>query len=176
MTHKFTIYNLQFKSRGIKRQGFTLIELLVVISIIGILAALSVASYTVVQKQARDVTRKSDLAQYRNAMEAFANANNGLFPNSAPGKMINLCNAALLGKYAASCPEDPKYSDSDTSHWYGVYSVGSGALGTPTATKYFMYVNGGLESNPSTAWVVCSNGKTGATNNSWSPGVATFCQ
>jgi len=41
-------------------KAFTLIEMLVVISLIGILAALALASYAGTQKQARDTNRKSD--------------------------------------------------------------------------------------------------------------------
>jgi prepilin-type N-terminal cleavage/methylation domain-containing protein len=84
--------NFQFRNLNLKihrkletgdwkfRRGFTLIELLVVISIIGILAALSLASFTTSQKQARDTERKSDLSQYRSSLESYANIKNGLFP------------------------------------------------------------------------------------------------
>ena len=55
------------------KKGFTLIELLIVISIIGILVTIVSASFVTSQKQARDVQRKSDLKQYQNALENFAN-------------------------------------------------------------------------------------------------------
>lgn len=174
--------------------GFTLIELLIVISIIGILASFISMSFVNPQKQARDAQRKSDIAQYRTALEAFANANNGLYPYfgnplDAGGhpigakEMDDVCTAALTD-YAASCPQDPKYS----AKIYGYKSNGSGSLGDPTATKYLIYVNGGLEVNTlgsvdgpnGTTWVVCYNGKTGAVNNHWGdvpgvPGIDTFC-
>jgi len=53
----------------VENLGFTLIELLVVISIIGILASLTLVSYTGAQKQTRDTQRRSDLNQYRNACQ-----------------------------------------------------------------------------------------------------------
>jgi len=60
--------------------GFTLIELLVVISIIGILAALGIASYSRAEKNTRDTQRMSDLGQYRIALENYASANNMTYP------------------------------------------------------------------------------------------------
>ncbi len=50
------------------QKAFTLIEMLVVISLIGILAALAMVSFSSVQKQARDTARKSDLKQIGNAV------------------------------------------------------------------------------------------------------------
>lgn len=50
-------------------KGFTLIELLIVITIIGILASLTLASYGNAQAKARDGVRKSDLAQIKRALE-----------------------------------------------------------------------------------------------------------
>ena len=64
------------------RKGFTLIELLVVISIIGVLAGMSLVSYSTAQKQARDTERRSDLAQYRNGLANYAANNSGLYPTS----------------------------------------------------------------------------------------------
>lgn len=53
----------------IKKRGFTLIELLVVISIIGILAAFIVASFTSAQAKSRDSRRKADLDAVKKALE-----------------------------------------------------------------------------------------------------------
>jgi len=161
-------------TKTINNSAFTLIELLVVISIIGILAGMVVASFTSSQKQARDTARKSDMAQYRTALESFANAHNGLYPymgGSVP-HMDSVCDTALVPSgYAAACPQDSK----SPNRYYGYYtSDGSGSLGSPTSTKYLIFVWGGLESVIGNTWVVCSSGKTGLTTNSWSS-VAAFC-
>lgn len=127
-------------------RAFTLIELLIVISIIGILAALSLASFTTSQKQARDTQRKSDLSQYRSSLESYANVNNGLYPvlSSAVSAATTLCTTLTL----TGCPEDPKSSVS-TYHY----------CSDTTGTKYVVW--GTLENLASMNWIVCSDGKSG---------------
>jgi len=85
---------LKMEDRKWKIQGFTLIELLIVISIIGILAAMVTISFMNTQRQARDTQRKSDLSQYRNALEAFASKNNGLFPGESA--LVSVDNTTVL--------------------------------------------------------------------------------
>ncbi len=53
------------------KKGFSLIELLVVISIIGVLVAVAVASYTGAQIKARDARRRSDMKAVQAAMEQY---------------------------------------------------------------------------------------------------------
>ncbi len=72
------------------KSGFTLIELLVVISIIGILAAITTASYTQAQKKARDGKRKTDLKATQQALELFFQTN-GHYPVSLISYVIK-CN------------------------------------------------------------------------------------
>lgn len=70
--HAFTLIELLYARHNWRRQaihGFTLIELLIVISIIGILASLTLASYGGAQQKARDGVRKNDLAQVKRALE-----------------------------------------------------------------------------------------------------------
>lgn len=62
--------------------GFTLLELLVVMAIIGILAAIGIASYGGVQAKARDARRKSDLESIARALEMYRN-DFGRYPNSS---------------------------------------------------------------------------------------------
>ena len=131
-----------------KNFGFTLIELLVVISIIGILASLTLVSYTGAQKQTRDTQRRSDLNQYRNALENYASANNGLYPPSL-NSIANLCGSGkpLDTKFIASCPIDPLNTG---DYVYGFFS-------SATGDAYLIY--GGLETGG--YWEICSNGKSG---------------
>jgi len=126
------------------KKGFTLIELLVVISIVGILASLTLVSYTGAQKQTRDTERRSDLNQYRNALETYASSNNGLYPDTVSG-IANLC-LVLSPSYMSTCPSDPTTGSS-----YGFYSSASG-------DEYVIYA--GLETTGE-YWEVCSTGGSG---------------
>jgi prepilin-type N-terminal cleavage/methylation domain-containing protein len=143
------------KKRLIK--AFTLIELLVVISIIGLLSALAIVSFAGTQKSARDTTRKSDLRQYQNALEIFANKNNGLYPAESGANGVAASSTLCSDLSETTCPEDPKNAD-DSSYEYLYMS--DGTTGSVDATKYVLWDK--LENVSSTTyWVVCSNGKVG---------------
>lgn len=134
------------------KSGFTLIEMLVVISLIGILAALAMVSFTSVQKQARDTTRKSDLKQYQTATENYASKNNGIYPIHTTIVTIatgsSLCGSSELN--LGACILDPKNA---SPYQYKYISDTNG-------TNYVYW--GGLEKNtPTVYWVICSNGKVG---------------
>jgi len=106
----------------IVKKGFTLIELLIVISIIGILASLTLASFGSAQAKARDGVRKSDLAQVKRALE-LAKADcegNAYYPyigdssslgnaqTNYTGLMTYLTNSAWgNNKYLSSAITDP---------------------------------------------------------------------
>jgi len=135
----------------ITKRGFTLIELLVVISIIGILAGLTLSSYSGAQKQTRDSQRRSDLNQYRNALEVYAGANNLKYPGYSDENAYDAATSlypTYLTSIMSSAPKDPL----NTGNYIYYYRVN----GT-TATQYVLY--GGLETGG--YWEVCSNGKTG---------------
>jgi len=65
-----------------KQEGFTLFELLVVISIIGLIVAVGMVSYSQAQKRGRDARRKEDLKAWQNALEQYYSANTA-YPNIA---------------------------------------------------------------------------------------------
>lgn len=60
--------------------GFTLFELLISISIIGILVALAVVSYSSAQKKARDARMMQDLGNVQKAAEQYFSLANGVYP------------------------------------------------------------------------------------------------
>lgn len=132
------------------RRGFTLIELLIVIAIIAVMASFAVFSFGGSQKSARDARRQSDIRQYQNAVEVYANANNGIYPVKSPaGNPSTLCGASNpLGSIA--CSSDPT---SATITPYQYVTDGSG-------TKYVIWAT--LEKpSPRQVFYVCSNGFAG---------------
>lgn len=145
--------------------GFTLIELLVVISIIGILAGLTLSSYSGAQKQARDSQRRSDLNQYRNSLEVYASANNGKYPStsgdSVTGNSIFANPGLLIPNLLGSLLNDPV----PASYTYYYYGDGS------TGLAYKMYAT--METG--SYWIVCSGGKVGKKTTAGVPAANSTC-
>lgn len=130
------------------RRGFTLIELLIVIAIIAVMASFAVFSFSGSQKSARDARRQSDIHQYQNAVEVYANANNGIYPIKSPAaNPSTMCGASNpLGNIV--CPNDPTGTNP-----YQYVTDGSG-------TKYVIWTT--LEKPvPAQVFYVCSNGFAG---------------
>jgi len=148
------------------KKGFTLIELLIVMSIIGILAALTLTGFGAARKNARDTTRKSDLNQYKLALEAYASNNKGLYPygvcvsglivicsgnsNTGDGIFGSDAVSAIVNEYLPTQIEDPV--DSPTYRYR--YWEGTAA---DNGIEYKLVAN--LETGG--VWMLCSSGKAG---------------
>ena len=106
------------------KRGFTLIELLVVIAVIGIPAAVVLASLNDARAKARDARRVSDMKQVQTALELYRN-DNGDYPIGTTGTIAvwnNSINTWLVAPgHLAAVPADPQaagyhyYSDFSTS-------------------------------------------------------------
>lgn len=95
-----------------KSKGFTLIEVLVAATIIAVLTAIGVVSYTSINKRSRDTKRKSDMEQIRSALEMYR-ADIGYYPNAGGGGWANassLDTDLVVNGYMAAIPSDPKSS------------------------------------------------------------------
>ena len=76
------------------KKSFTLLEMLVVIGIISILVTMGFASYSTVQKKARDAKRQSDLTSAQQIMEQCYSVNSFTYPTIT----------ASSGTLTAACP------------------------------------------------------------------------
>ncbi len=79
--------------------GFTLIELLVTITILSILATVSLVSYQAVNKNGRDSKRQSDLRLVQSALEQY-NGDQIYYPTLAS----DCTNSSNIGKFKFGCP------------------------------------------------------------------------
>ena len=60
-----------------KSRGFTIVELIVVIAVIGILAAISIVSYSAIQNNAKVTTLEGDLRGASSQLESFKHSSTG---------------------------------------------------------------------------------------------------
>ncbi len=112
--------------RRTKSGGFTLLEVLVSATIIAVLTAIGIVSYSSVNKRSRDVKRKSDLEQIRAALEMYR-SDNSQYPDAGSESVTSAqdLSATLVSTYIPTIPSDP----SPTGDYYyqgivtsGVYS------------------------------------------------------
>lgn len=84
-----------------KKSGFTLIELLITITIIAILSAIALVSYTAFMKNSRDAKRQSDLKFIQSALEQY-HADNFKYPES---ESLSILTSGKV--YINQIPKDP---------------------------------------------------------------------
>ncbi len=80
-----------------KKKGFTLIEILVTVTVVGILAGLTLTASMSSRKVARDGKRKADLEQIRSALEIYRSD-----VKAYPASLGN-----LVSVYLDKVPDDP---------------------------------------------------------------------
>ena len=93
------------------KSAFTLVEVMIVVTIIAFIATITLAVFTIVQRQSRDSTRATNTRQLMNALDRYWR-DNGEYPNVCPGGdnagcAVSLLSPALVPKYIASIPADP---------------------------------------------------------------------
>lgn len=109
-------------------------ELLITVSIIAILVAIGIASYSTINKQSRDTKRKSDIEQLRSALEMYR-ADVGYYPNTGAGSWTAASDLSttLATTYILAIPADPqgatspymyRATDITNSQYYG-YCISS---------------------------------------------------
>lgn len=90
------------------QRGFTLAELLIVITIISVLATMSIFVLTGNQQKARDAKRKSDIKAIQTALELYR-ADKGKYPTAI---------GDLSPTYIKQIPLDPRSSSANFTYTY----------------------------------------------------------
>lgn len=140
--------NLPYRNNS-KNSAFTLIELLIVVAILGALASMVMLTFRGSQASARDARRQSDLKQYQNALEVYANRSNSLYPVQSGGANISTAMCGTLN--LSTCPDDPLAANP--------YRYQSDAGGT----AYVLWARlerPNASGNPE-FFILCSNGNAG---------------
>jgi prepilin-type N-terminal cleavage/methylation domain-containing protein len=102
-----------------RRNGFTFIELLVVITIIGVVFAAGIVSYTTISRNSRDARRVADMEAIRQALE-MCRSIAGEYPSTIyPESGSIICADTAGSVMLKSTPIDPKPC---ISHENGEYS------------------------------------------------------
>lgn len=130
------------------KNGFTLVELLVVISIISLLANITLASLNTARSKARDAKRIYDLSQLQSALALYYNVA-GKYPGPLTGGEWNVDNSpkwnmwthqmlydgVVTGGYIPSLPLDPSVNSAGCQNYLANASNNS----NPTNCKGEIY-------------------------------------
>lgn len=120
-------------SRYTRRKGFTLIELLIVISIIAILSAIGLVSYSNFMKSSRDARRQSDLKFIQSALEEYY-SDQIYYPASiTSGSSLTAGSKTYMNKVPTDPTATPDYS-------YTAFPVGCNNTST-NCTSYYLFAN-----------------------------------
>ncbi len=129
VTSVFAIYSRQAIRRRMalvhrkkETAGFSLIELLVVTTIIIVLSAVGLVTFTTAGKNARDGKRKSDIEAVRQSLVLYR-SDNASYPTTSDYSTIVANPLITEGYLSAPAPLDPK---NDATYFYQYAATGGG--------------------------------------------------
>ena len=141
MLKKFK-FNKDYSMKS-KKAGFSMIELLVVTTIIIVLSAIGLVSYSKASQSSRNAKRKADLETVRQAL-VLSKADNGYYPSSSV--YLTVTGNLVTDGYLSS----PAPSESKTGHTaYSYAPAGTCGVGACTFT-----LTATLETDPVTTWPI----------------------
>lgn len=146
-------YTMLMHKNSLKR-GFTIIELIVAITIIAILASITLVTYNGAQGRARDSSRRTDIANIVKALELYYE-DNGQYPNTGTsGSMINgswynsgdsswTAFTSMMSSYMDKVPTDPTNTTSLSAinakgYTYAYYGNRSSYCGAAVGQMYIL--------------------------------------
>ena len=144
-----------------KNNGFSMVELLIAVVI---LVALIGATITFINPlgqlgKARNAQRKSDLNQYRIALESYATANDSYYTRRTARQTASTRPCDVLEPvFMNSCPDDPGHNPGaspDDNYRYRTNGTCSGGEACATDFVLWTYLEGGG------IWEVCGDGRAG---------------
>jgi len=148
-------------------EGFTLIELLAVVGIIGVLAAVILASLGSARDKGADAAIRSNLANARSQAEVFYNTN-----TASPNSYIGLCNQAVTVGGAKTLFDS--MNAAALAYGLNVYATNAtGALGSATCNENGTTWSAEVPLKAGGVWCVDSAGKSKAEAASF--GAGTVC-
>lgn len=133
--------------------GFTIVELLIVIVVIGILAAITIVSYGGIQGKANDAAIKSDLKHMGSLIE-LSKAQSDMMPrNEAELSTIDLeVTKNSYGGHLVDGGTGFKYNALYCSTVAGYRPATFALIASSTSKNVFSYLNGSVDSYPTTSW------------------------
>lgn len=146
------------------QKAFSLIELMVTISIVAVMAAVGLVTFSTVQRTGRDAQRKSDLRMLQSAIQQFY-ADFNHYPNVltlTAGAPLNNCTgegcSSVTKTYLSTTPRDPISGTTDPYCYTSFQTSASGALSCAAAnfgTCHYYELCARLE-NPSGTAATCT--------------------
>lgn len=151
------------------KNGFSVVELLVVAAIIGILAAVVLATVPTARAKARDAKRIAELKEIQLALEAYK-ATHGTYPNGdfdgcggwdVGNTEYQFFNNGALAGFMDNPPEDPFATGNCSGYFYYRYPQSTGAWYDCGRTFYVLMTY--LEQGTGPTFTCSGSGGTGGT-------------